>query len=111
MNTTKNSPHGTDRKTAVIVGVLYIIGTVSGILSVIVTGSTLDTPSSPAQINANANQIIYGALLVVTMGLALAMVPVMMYPLLKKQNQVLALGYVMFRGALETVSCLILAIC
>ena len=30
MNTTKVSPHGTNRKTAAIVGVLFIIGTVSG---------------------------------------------------------------------------------
>lgn len=101
----------TYRKTAIIVGVLYILGTVSGILSVIVTGSTLDAPSSPAQISANANQLTFGALLVLTMGLALAMVPVLLYPILKKQNQALALGYVVFRGALETVPCLILAIC
>ena len=33
MNTTKESPLGTNRKTAVIVGILFIIGTVSGILS------------------------------------------------------------------------------
>ena len=38
------------------------------------------------------------------MGLALAMVPVVIYPILKKHNQVLALGYVVFRGALETVT-------
>ena len=31
------------------------------------------------------------------------MVPVMMFPILKKYNEVLALGYVIFRGGLETV--------
>jgi len=41
---------------------------------------------------------------VLTMGLALAMVPVMMFPILKKHNEVLALGYVVFRGGLETVT-------
>ena len=30
MNTTKASPHGTDRKTAAVVGVLFILGTVPG---------------------------------------------------------------------------------
>ena len=39
-----------------------------------------------------------------TMGFALAMVPVMLFPILKKQNEILALGYVVFRGALETVT-------
>lgn len=94
----------TNRMTAIGVGVLYIIGTVSGILSVVATGALLTAPISPEQISANANQIILGALFVLTMGLALAMVPVLMYPILKKQNQVLALGYVVFRGALETVA-------
>ena len=36
------------------------------------------------------------------MGLALALVPIVLFPLLKKYNEVLALGYVVFRGALET---------
>ena len=60
MNTTKNSPQGQTEKPQSLWEFLYIIGTVSGILSVIVTGSTLDGPSSPAQISANANEIIYG---------------------------------------------------
>ena len=36
------------------------------------------------------------------MGLALALVPIVLFPLLKKYNEVLAMGYVVFRGALET---------
>lgn len=100
----------TNRMTAIGVGVLYIIGTVAGILSVAVTGSLLQAPNSAAQISANANQIILGALFVLMMGLALAMVPVMLYPILKKHNQSLAMGYVVFRGALETVTYLLLAI-
>ncbi len=98
------------RITAILVGVLYIIGTVSGILSVVVTGAILVAPISPEQISANANQIILGALSVLTMGLALAMVPVLMYPILKKYNQSMAMGYVVFRGALETVVYMAMAI-
>ena len=33
MNTTKASPQGTDRKTAAVVGVLFILGTVPALLS------------------------------------------------------------------------------
>jgi len=90
------------RKTAIIVGVLYIIGTVAGILSVVFTGSILGGQDYLIKVSANENQIITGALFVLTMGLALAMVPVMLFPVLKKQNEALALGYVVFRGALET---------
>jgi hypothetical protein len=93
----------TNRKTAIIVGVLFIIGTVAGILSVVFTGSILGDPDYLIKISVNENQIIIGALLVLIMGLALAMVPVVMFPIFKKQNEVLALGYVVFRGALETV--------
>jgi Domain of unknown function (DUF4386) len=110
VNTIKGSPRGTGRKTAIIVGVLYIIGTVAGILSVVFTGSILGDPDYLNKVSANQNQIVIGALLVLTMGLALAMVPVVIFPLLKKYNEVLALGYVVFRGALETVTYFVTAI-
>jgi hypothetical protein len=98
------------RKTARIVGVLFIIGTVAGILSAVVTGSILNDPDYLIKISANENQIIIGALLVLTMGLALAMVPVVIFPVLKKHNEVLAFGYVVFRGALETVTAIAMVI-
>lgn len=89
-------------RTARIVGVLFIIGTVAGILSLVFTGPILDAPDYLSKVSANESQIIIGALFVLIMGFALAMVPVMMFPLFKKHNEALALGYVVFRGALET---------
>ncbi len=47
MNTIKDSPHGTNRKAAIIVGVLYIIGTVAGFLSRVFTGPILSDPRLP----------------------------------------------------------------
>ncbi|MCP4541370.1 MAG: DUF4386 domain-containing protein [Chloroflexi bacterium] len=96
----------THTKTAIIVGVLFIIGTVAGSLSIVFTDPILKDPDYLVKISANENQIIVGALLVLIMGLALAMVPVMMFPILKKHNETLALGYVVFRGGLETVTAL-----
>ena len=98
------------KKTAVIVGVLYILGTLTGILSVIFTGSLLDGPDFLNKIAANQNQFKIAALCVLAMGFVLAIVSLMLYPILKKYNQRLALGYVVFRGALETVSSIILVI-
>jgi uncharacterized protein DUF4386 len=110
MNSTKANPHGTNRKTAIMVGVLYIIGTVAGILSLVLTGPILESPDYLVQVSRNPNQIVIGALFVLTMGLALALVPVMMFPILKSYNGALAVGYVLFRGALEAVIYLVFVI-
>jgi hypothetical protein len=96
----------TNRKTAIIVGVLYIIGTVAGILSVIFTSSILNAPDYLMKVSANENKIIIGALFVLVMGFVLAMVPVIMFSIFKKHNEALAIGYVVFRGALETITCI-----
>ena len=96
MNTTRESPRGTNRKTAIIVGVLYIIGTVAGILSLASTGPILEGSDYLTQVFTNPNQLVKGALLVLTMGLALAMIPMMMFPVLKRYNEALAVGYVVF---------------
>ncbi|MFZ3132070.1 MAG: DUF4386 domain-containing protein [Desulfosporosinus sp.] len=93
-----------ERKTAIIVGVLYIVGTMTGILWHVLTASIQNDLNLLTKVTANENQIIIGALFLLVMGLALAMVPVMMFPILKKHNEALALGYIVFRGALETVT-------
>lgn len=100
----------TNRKTAIIVGVLYIIGTVAGILSAVFAGELLSTPDYLLQISSHGSQFLLGALFVLTMGFVLAMIPVMMFPILKKYNEALAVGYVVFRGALETVTYLVVFI-
>ena len=92
------------RKTAVIVGILFIIGTVTGILSVVFTGPIVAASDFLAQTAANNNQVTLGALLMLAMGLSLAMVPVFMYPIFKGYNKNLALGYLVFRSALEAAT-------
>jgi len=92
------------------VGVLYIIGTVAGMLSHVLTRPVLGGSDFLVNVSTHEIQIIAGALFVLIMGFALAMVPVMMFPLLKKYNEALALGYVVFRGALETMMYIVLAI-
>jgi hypothetical protein len=84
--------------------VLFIIGDIAGALSYVVTGGLLDGPDALTKIAASQNQVVLGALLVLVMGFALAMIPVVMFPVFRKYNEVLALGCVVFRGALETVA-------
>lgn len=83
------------------VGVLYILGTVAGILSVVFTGSISGGAEVLMQASTNVNQVKLGTLFILIMGISLALVPVILYPLMKKVNEALALGYVVFRGALE----------
>src|ERR1035437_10134529 len=92
-----------DRKAAVWIGVLYIIGTVGMVLSGVVTNAVLSGPAYLAQVAAQPNQVAVGALLVLVAGLALALVPVVFWPIGKRYNETLAMGYVVFRGALETI--------
>ena len=92
-----------DRKAAVWIGVLYIIGTVVLVLSAIVTDAVLSGPAYLAQVAAEPNRLALGALLMLVAGLALALVPVVFWPIGKRYNETLAVGYVVFRGALETV--------
>lgn len=91
------------RKTAIIVGVLFIIGTVSGILSAVFTDGLFTDPDYLAKVAENEGQILLGAAFVLVMGFSLAMVPVMMFPIFKKKNEALALGAVVFRGPVEAV--------
>ena len=99
-----------DRKAAVWIGVLYIIGTVALVLSVVVTGGVLAGPAYLAQVAAQPNQLAIGALLVLLAGFALAMVPVVFWPVGKRYNETLAMGYVVFRGAIETVLYIVTAL-
>jgi hypothetical protein len=100
----------THRKTAAIVGILFIIGTVSGILSGVVTAPIRAGSTFPLNVSASETQWIVGTLFVMLMGLSLAMMPVMLYPIFRKHNEVLALGAVLFRGAIEAISYAVIVI-
>lgn len=90
-----------NRKTAIIVGVLFIIATVAPIISVVplsvvplgFLGSVGD-PDYLTAVSANENQVLIGALLWLAMTASVVAIPIMMFPILKKHNESLALGYV-----------------
>jgi hypothetical protein len=96
MNMTKASPHGTNRKTAIIVGVFFITCTVSSILSSLFLRS-LDTPNYLINIAANENQVLIGLLVQCIWALTCVGIPVMLFPILKKHNEALALGFFSLR--------------
>lgn len=97
------------QKSARMVGVLFIIGTVSGILSTNMI-SILDAPDYLVKFSENQTSVVLGVLAVLVMGISLSMMSVVLYPILKKYNESLAMGAVIFRGVLELASYLGVAI-
>lgn len=83
-----------NRKTEILAGVLYIVGMVAGILSV---APAVDDPDYLFKASANANQVISGAVFHFIMSVAYIGVAITLYPILKKYNRSLALGFLSFR--------------
>jgi hypothetical protein len=100
-----------DRKAAAWIGVLYIIGTVAMVLSAVLTNAVLSASAYPAEIVAQPSQVAVGALSLLVAGVALAMVPVLFWPVGKRYSETLAMGYVVFRGAIEGVLYIVGALC
>ena len=86
----------TDRKTAIIVGVLFLLGFAGGFGPVFVKPIT-DNPSYLIKIFENKDQVMMGALFQLIMAFACAGIAIGLYPILKKHNESLALGAVGFR--------------
>ncbi len=97
------------RRTAIAVGVLYIVGTVAGVASLALTASVRDATDPLVAVAAHESQLVTGALAILVMAVSLAMVAVLVFPILRRTDEVLATGYLVFRGALETTSYLVLA--
>ena len=81
------------RKTAINVGILFLIATVILIVGGIFSLSIYE-PDYLTTVSENENQVILGALLEIVATAAVVGIPIAMFPILKKYNEGLALGYV-----------------
>jgi hypothetical protein len=95
------------RKTAIIVGVLFITATVTAMLTIVFLGSTLETPLNFTNVSSNEFQVIMSVMFWLILAVSVTGIGVMMYPILKKYHEGLALGYVGFR-LIESI-CIIIA--
>jgi hypothetical protein len=82
-----------NRKIAIFLGLLFII--------VIVAGLLLDTSDNSADIAINQDQGVMGTPFEFTLAIVVVVMPILMYPILKKYKLSLALGFV--GGPLEYV--------
>lgn len=103
----------TYRMNAVMGGVLYILGTVFGVVGGIIGGEVLVSliAGQPlagvdmlSLVAAHSSQITAGAFFTFMMGISLTAMTIFLYPILRKDSEELALGMVLFRGALEGTS-------
>jgi hypothetical protein len=95
---------------ATTAGILYITGDVAGVLSKVVSGPVRDAGDPFAYGSQHSGAVVMVALLVLVMGLSLAFVPMVLFPVLRRVDEVLAIGYLIMRGAVETVCYVLLAI-
>lgn len=100
----------TYRMNAVMVGALYFLGTVFGVsgaivggevLSSLVTGKPLAGVDMLGLVAANSSRLTGGAFLTLMMGISLVAMTVFLYPIFRKDSEELAMGMLLFRGALE----------
>ncbi len=86
------------RKTAILVGLFFLLSNITFLLGAFFfVEPYIAMPIVPWQILANGSKITLGALLEMVNGVFYIGIAVLMYPLLKKQNESLALAYVIFR--------------
>ena len=110
MKTTKASSQEANRKTAAVVGVLFILGTVPAILSLPLALNTVSAPDHLTAISTNEGQMIIFTAIKLIMGVACAGIGLALYPILKKFNEGLAFGAAGFRvieGAVDVVGALL----
>jgi len=86
------------RKTAITVGILFIIATAINMLGKIAfIDPILNAPDYLGKLFANEKQVILGGLLIFFSAIACASIAIWLYPILKKHHEALALGSVVFR--------------
>ena len=93
---TKEITMNTYRNNARIVGVFFIIATVASIATAIFVGF-LSEPDYLANISTNENQVLGGMFLELIWALSVLGIPVMLFPILRKHNESLALGFYSLR--------------
>lgn len=86
-----------NKKTARIVGVLFLAATAAYILGNGLIESILKDPNYLIHVYPNKTKVVLGMLLELINSAAVVGIAIMLFPILKKHNETIALGYVAFR--------------
>ncbi len=92
----------TDRATAAVVGALFIVATTAGVIGLSLQESVVGGGDYLAAAAAHPSRLATGVLLQLVMGVAVVAIAVVIYPVLRRGTERLAMGYVVAR-TLEAV--------
>jgi hypothetical protein len=95
-----------ERKAAITIGVLYVLGDLAGFASAALVPSFARGTNVLAAISAARTATILGALCILTMGFVLSAIPAVFYSIGRRFSETLTNGYLIFRGAFEGMICL-----
>ena len=87
----------TYRKTAIVAGILFLAGYLGIFLGSSFYAPILDAPDYLNNLFPNRTQVIVGMLIELINDAAVIGIPVVLFPVLKKYSERLALGYLGFR--------------
>jgi hypothetical protein len=109
----------TYRMNSFMAGALYFLGTAFGVLGGVIGGEVLTSIISGKPlagmdmlglVAANSSRLTGGAFFTLMMGSSLVAMTIFLYPIFKKDSEELAMGMVLFRGALEGISYFVTAL-
>ena len=98
-----------NRTVAVITGSLFLIAMIASLLGGGLLEAVLNSQDYLADIPTNSSPLWTGVYLELLNGIAVAGIAIVLFPILKRQNESIAIGYVGFR-VLESVFCVIAAV-
>jgi hypothetical protein len=85
------------RKTAALVGALFIIATVTAISALVLLGTSLDEPGYLVDLQEIEDRVVGAALLELVLAVSVIAIGALMYPVLKRHGEGMALSYATFR--------------
>ena len=100
----------TNRRIAVVAGVAFLIATIAQMVGVALVSPILGAPDYLAEISANEDRVLFGALFQFIGGVACTGIALALYPVLRMHNHGLAMGSVGFR-TIEGVFHGLIAVC
>jgi len=98
------------RKTAAIVGMLFIIATATSLASGVLLGNDLNGPDYLLNFHESENNVIFAVIFELALAVSLIGIGSLMFPVLRRQAEGLALGYASIR-LLEAAFIVVATVC